>query len=177
MLLCRIGALRLHGITTLVSSLLVLILWMLTTTVDVAIAFVVIFGIFSGAVIGLPPASVANVLEVYFGSQSTLGSWTGIMYMIAAIPALTGPVIAGHLITTYDSYYTVMGWSGACLLFASLCFGIGAWQLRKEAKSKSRRESNQGGGMFDLEVGGTESTTPTVVVSDTEAEEETRVDK
>lgn len=52
------------------------------------------------------------------------------MYTVAAPFALTGPVIAGHLISTHkrdwygreiDDYRTVQLWSGACLLLSAFC--------------------------------------------------------
>jgi MFS family permease len=104
------------------SSLLVYILWTLARSVSSALAFVTIFGAVSGAVIGLPPATVANIIHRSPGvDQSRLGQWTGMMYTLAAPFALTGPVIAGHLITKFDSYLTVQLWSGTCLFLASLC--------------------------------------------------------
>jgi hypothetical protein len=43
------------------------------------------------------------------------------MYTMAAPFALTGPIIAGYLITKYDKYITVQMWSATCLFLASLC--------------------------------------------------------
>ena len=53
------GALNAHAVVTIIALLLVRLVWTLATTVSAAKAFVVLFDIFSGAVIGLPPASVA----------------------------------------------------------------------------------------------------------------------
>ena len=97
------GAMNVHCFVTTIASLLVLILWTLADTVKSAIAFVVVFGIFSGAVIGLPPASVAHILGPDPAAQAKLGQWTGMMYSCAAVFALTGPVIAGHLITEFKN--------------------------------------------------------------------------
>ena len=119
------GALNVHAVVTFVASLLVLVLWTTTKTVAAAIAFVVLFGIFSGAVVGLPPASVAYILGPSSKAQSKLGQWTGMMYSSAALFALTGPVIAGHLISYYDgNYLTVQCWSGVCLFLSSACMGM-----------------------------------------------------
>jgi hypothetical protein len=51
------------------------------------------------------------------------------MYSCAAIPALLGPVIAGHLITSYDTYITVQMWSGANLFLSFVCMVVARWYL------------------------------------------------
>ncbi|KAF2768533.1 MFS general substrate transporter [Teratosphaeria nubilosa] len=119
-----IGALHIHTVVLTVASILLFAFWTTADIVSAAIAFVVCFGAFSGAVIGLPPASVAYILELDHG-QSRLGQWTGMMYSCAALPALTGPLIAGHLITEYDNnFITVQMWTGACLFLAAVCMGM-----------------------------------------------------
>jgi len=120
-----------------ISSIFVIFLWTFAPNVSAAIAFVVLFGVVSGAVIGLPPASVANVLGKNKARQTKLGQWTGMMYTVAAPFALTGPVIAGHLITQYKTYITVQLWSGGCLFVASICLLIGTYELRKEELRRS----------------------------------------
>src|SRR5689334_25113623 len=102
----KFGALNMHIGSQLISSFLTYLLWTLAGSTTDAIAFCVVFGVFSGMVIGLPPASVGNILNCTYRepdnrckAKQKLGHWTGMMYTFAAIPALAGPVIAGHLIT------------------------------------------------------------------------------
>lgn len=134
------GALNIHAIVTTVASLLVLILWTFTHSLSTAIAFVVVFGAFSGAVIGLPPASVAYVLGKDPERQSKLGQWTGMMYTCAAVFALTGPVIAGHLITEYSTYLTVQMWSGGNMLMSAICMCCGVYfKRRKDAEDQQKQ--------------------------------------
>jgi len=130
------GALNVHAVVTFVASILILVAWTFTTTVSEAIGFVVVFGIFSGAVIGLPPASVAYILGPDPEAQAKLGQWTGMMYTSAAIFALTGPVIAGYLISYYETYLTVQLWSGTCLLLSSVCMGVAIFYRQKYQKSE-----------------------------------------
>lgn len=132
----RTGALNMHIVAQVVSSLLVMILWALAGSTTAAIAFCVFFGMFSGAVIGLPPASMANILRCTYNTPSNnalahgkLGHWVGMMYSFAAIPALTGPVIAGHLVTQYSTYITVHMWAGANLMLSALCMLMARWHL------------------------------------------------
>jgi MFS transporter, MCT family, solute carrier family 16 (monocarboxylic acid transporters), member 10 len=132
----RTGQLNMHIIAQIVSSLLVMILWALAGSTTAAIAFCVFFGMFSGAVIGLPPASMANILNCTYNTPSTkviahgkLGQWTGMMYSFAAIPSLVGPVVAGHLVTEYSTYITVQMWAGANLMISALCMIAARWYL------------------------------------------------
>ncbi|KAF2863396.1 MFS general substrate transporter [Piedraia hortae CBS 480.64] len=125
----KFGALRVHACVTFIAAMLILTCWTTAKTVSAAMGFVVVFGIFSGAVIGLPPASVAHILGP--DHINKLGQWTGILYSSSAIFALTGPVIAGHLITAYNrNFLTVQLWSGFCLLFSSGCMAMSILKLK-----------------------------------------------
>jgi MFS family permease len=132
----KIGPLNMHIASQLICSLLTLVLWSLASSETDAIAFCVVFGIFSGMVIGLPPASVANILSCTYTTPETialakkkLGHWVGMMYSCAAVPALLGPVISGHLITKYDTYITVQMWSGTNLFLSFVCMMMARWNL------------------------------------------------
>jgi MCP family monocarboxylic acid transporter-like MFS transporter 10 len=133
------GALKVHDIVMFVSSILVYIWWTLASSVGAAMGFVVVFGAVSGAVIGLPPATVANIISRSPGvDHSRLGQWTGMMYTMAAPFALTGPIIAGYLITKYDNYITIQMWSATCLFLASLCL-LGAMVSANRIEKRSSR--------------------------------------
>jgi MFS family permease len=131
------GALNVHTTVTFVAAMLTMILWSLAKTLNSAIAFVVLFGAFSGAVIGLPPASVAYILGPDPKAQAKLGQWTGMMYSCAAVFALTGPVIAGHLISEYSTFLTVQLWSGGCMLMSSACMACSVWCRNRTAKAEA----------------------------------------
>lgn len=122
----KFGTLNVHAAATFVGSLLVLVLWSLTNNENTSVAFCVIFGAVSGAIIGLPPASMANILGRSDPlKQAKLGHWTGMMYTISAVFALTGPVIVGYLYGTYKfGSYVLQLWCGGCLLAASICMMI-----------------------------------------------------
>lgn len=132
----KIGAINMHIGSQLIASLLTLFLWTFAGSETAALAFCVVFGVFSGMVIGLPPASIGNILNCSYTAPDTrhfakkkLGHWTGMMYTFAAIPALTGPIIAGHLITRYQTYLTVQLWSGTNLLLSCACMVVSRWYL------------------------------------------------
>ncbi|KAL1630896.1 hypothetical protein SLS56_004709 [Neofusicoccum ribis] len=127
------GAVQVHTVVTGVCSLLVLVLWTLTPNFKVTMVFISFFGVFSGSVIGLPPASMAYILGKEPHRQSKLGQWTGMMYTAAGIPSLIGPIIAGSLISKFDTYLTVQLWSGACLLLSTACMAVTVLYKRREA--------------------------------------------
>lgn len=108
--------------------------WPLATHLSHAIAFVVLFGIVSGTVIGIPPACVASLLAE--SEQQRLGQWTGMMYTMTAAFSLVGPVIVGQLVRSFD-YLAVMGWSGTCLALAAGCTVV----ARCEVAGLKRRAS------------------------------------
>ncbi|KAK4497088.1 hypothetical protein PRZ48_011538 [Zasmidium cellare] len=138
------GALNVHCIVTFVASLLTLMLWSLANNLSATWAFVIVFGAFSGAVIGLPPASVAYILGPDPKEQAKLGQWTGMMYTAAGIPSLIGPIVAGHLISEYGTFLTVQLWSGACILLSSVCMACAIYCRQKAKKTPAlSRETTQ----------------------------------
>ncbi|KAI5205866.1 MFS general substrate transporter [Aureobasidium subglaciale] len=136
----RFGALNVHMTVTIVASILCLFLWTFANTLAPALAFAILFGAFSGSVIGLPPASMAAILGPEADRQAKLGQWTGMMYTAAAPFALVGPVIAGHLVTRYDTYLGVQIWSGVCLLLSAICMAMAVLVTRKKSMSSGRDE-------------------------------------
>jgi MFS transporter, MCT family, solute carrier family 16 (monocarboxylic acid transporters), member 10 len=125
----KFGALNVHIFVAGVSAVLALTLWILADNVLTTICFVVFYGIVSGSLIGLPPASVAYLLGP---DQHKLGQWTGMMYTMASVFALTGPVIAGQLVTNFDDYYTVQGWAGGCLFVSFCCMCVSRYYAGKQ---------------------------------------------
>ncbi|KAH7055781.1 major facilitator superfamily domain-containing protein [Macrophomina phaseolina] len=144
------GAVLVHTVVTGVASLLTLILWTLTPNFEVSMVFISFFGVFSGSVIGLPPASMAYILGKEPHRQAKLGQWTGMMYTAAGIPSLLGPIIAGALISKYDTYLTVQLWSGTCLALSTCCMAVTAYYKRKELSTGA---SNDQSGLSDQEDG------------------------
>ena len=119
----KFGALHVHFVVMFVASILLLGMWTNVKSVAGAYAFVILFGAFSGAVIGMPPATIGHLIKhAPSVDHSRMGHWTGMMYTIAAPFALTGPVIAGYLIDKYNlNFLTVQLWCGFCLLLSACC--------------------------------------------------------
>jgi MCP family monocarboxylic acid transporter-like MFS transporter 10 len=133
-----------------IGSLLVYVQWTLADTVGKALAFVVMFGIVSGAIIGLPPASVANIIDMSDDvDHSKLGQWTGMMYTMSSLFALTGPVIAGHLVSYYgNAYIAVQMWSGTCLFLSAICLLAAIWNSKRRALRLRRTFSSAVSSIF-----------------------------
>ncbi|KAL9090516.1 MAG: hypothetical protein Q9165_005277 [Trypethelium subeluteriae] len=139
-----LGALSIHLVFTASGSLLCLCLWTLARTFAAAIAFAVLFGAVSGAIIALPAAGVAEILGPTREAQAKLGQWTGMVFSASAAFTLTGPVVAGHLVSRYGSWLAVQLWAGLCLAVASLCM-VGSRvcmaRQRKRADTDEKRLS------------------------------------
>lgn len=123
---------------TFTASLLVLCFWTALTNVAGAVTFAVLFGAFSGAVIGLPPASIMFILhhDNKGADKLRVGQWTGMMYTFAAVFALIGPIISGAIIQTTGKYLGSQLWSGICLLLSSLCMGMAYYYADGKVKDK-----------------------------------------
>lgn len=127
------GALHVHAFVTFVSSILLMAFWTTVNTVIEAIVFVALFGMFSGAVIGLPAASMAFIIgKTNKEGQSKLGQWVGMMYTVASLSAFVGPLIAGHLITEFGTFLTVQFWTGGCLFISAACMGVCMYYQRRQ---------------------------------------------
>ena len=84
-----------HGLKTILASLLVVISWPLATNEASVTAFCVLLGILIGAVFGLPLSGVAYLIPKEH--QDYLGSWSGMIWSSCAPFALVGPLIGGAL--------------------------------------------------------------------------------
>lgn len=128
------GALNINIVIGSITALLLLAMWPLTHTLQAGIAFAVLFGTASGAVIALPPAAIAYILGPAPEAQANLGQWTGMTFSASAIFALTGPMIAGQLVSRFSSFLTVQLWSGFCFAAATLCMVMSRIYLERQRK-------------------------------------------
>jgi len=150
----KFGALHVHFVVMFVASILLLAMWTTVNNVAGAFAFVILFGAFSGAVIGMPPATIAHIINhAPDTDHSRMGHWTGMMYTVAAPFALTGPVIAGYLITRFgNNFLTVQLWSGMCLFLSSMCIAAGMYCMHRQ-NMRVQRVRSFARSLFDAESG------------------------
>ncbi|KAK5114712.1 hypothetical protein LTR62_002286 [Meristemomyces frigidus] len=125
------GALHIHIGVVATAVILVLGMWLVTATSACAEAYVVIYGAISGAVIGLPAATISHIIgnsnEV---GQRKLGNWVGILYTIGSVPAMAGVLICGKLADAYMTTYTpVIVFCGVSYFLAACCMVIAAFKL------------------------------------------------
>ncbi len=83
------------------TAALILGLWLPASSEAATIAFTVLFGLSSGAGVGLTPALCAGIAPL-----EELGIWTGTTFSIAAVAALTGSPIAGQLVSAANGDFT-----------------------------------------------------------------------
>lgn len=122
------GALRTHALVSFIAALLLLALWTTATTIQQGLAFVVLYGVVSGADIALPPSSMADILGEDPEEKAKLGQWSGIMYACAAPFALAGPVLGGLLVGVGDlGYLPLQLWCGFAIMFSGAFMAWASW--------------------------------------------------
>ena len=81
-------------LTTVLSSVMVLALWLPSHGNVPIITFAGFYGFFSGAFVSLGPAVIGQISEI-----REIGVRTGTVYALVSIAALTGSPIAGALVS------------------------------------------------------------------------------
>jgi MFS family permease len=90
----KVGRFNVMIVMSFFTAALILALWLPTSGNAPIIIFAVLFGIGSGAGIGLTPALCAQVSPI-----KDIGVRTGTIFAISSIAALTGSPIGGQIIT------------------------------------------------------------------------------
>ncbi|KAK7413061.1 hypothetical protein QQX98_008069 [Neonectria punicea] len=120
----KVGRFNVMVVMVLLSGIVVLALWLPGRGDGAFIAFAVLFGLTSGAGIGLGPVLIANI-----SPEGELGFRMGTIMSIAAIGTLTSPPIAGAIVADDGgSYRYAAVFSGVNFLLAA--FGIGLLRVR-----------------------------------------------
>jgi MFS family permease len=113
------------------TSIIILALWIPTSSNVGELIFAPLFGFGSGAAIGLSPALIAQISPI-----KEIGTRTGLVFGIASIGALTGSPIGGALITREHGEFTYMQVFGGVVCFAGASFfllariKIGGWSYK-----------------------------------------------
>lgn len=89
-------------------------LWLPSSSNAAFIAFAVIFGIFSGAYVGLAPMLVAQTSKI-----QEIGIRNGALFFIISIAALTGGPIAGTLLDTKQGHFKSLQILAAATMLAA----------------------------------------------------------
>ncbi|KAI4653500.1 hypothetical protein J4E93_001266 [Alternaria ventricosa] len=109
-----VGAIVTWGLCAFASGLLALV-WISIETEKSFIAFSILWGFFSAALVTVPSAAFANITP----DLSRLGTRLGMSWSVSSIATLIGAPIAGALLKKTDGRTNFIGvqvWSGACLM-------------------------------------------------------------
>ncbi|KAG0319331.1 hypothetical protein BGZ99_005151 [Dissophora globulifera] len=105
-------------ISTVLSSISVLVIWMLAgTSIPVMVVFCLIYGFFSGSYIAIVPTVAANLCGI-----SRLASVTGIVYGGIAAGTLIGSPVGGALLDLSQGvdYKPMLFWTGFVMVVGSM---------------------------------------------------------
>lgn len=117
----RVGRFNVMIVTSFLSTILVLALWIPAKGNVPYILFAAFYGFSSGAFVSLAPALVAQISDI-----RQIGVRTGSMFMVISIAALVGSPIGGQLIIEDNGNYLhlqifcgVMMAAGSCVFIAA----------------------------------------------------------
>ena len=90
--------------------------WLSIQSLGGMIAFCILFGFFSGTVIGLFPATIARTAP----KPNEIGSYMGMGLGVLSFSGLTGTPITGAMVNAYGSYHPAMVFAGLSSLVGAL---------------------------------------------------------
>jgi MFS family permease len=127
----KVGKVNVFLVSCLTTTILILAFWVPVSGTGGIVAFSVLFGFTSGAVVAINPAVVAQISDVRM-----IGVRTGVMFACVAVAVLIGSPIGGQIVTA-GGYRAMQGFSGGmCTLgvafFAALRWKLGSFALRSK---------------------------------------------
>jgi MFS family permease len=102
--------------------------WIPIHTAPLTIFFAIIYGVASGAFLGLMPAGTAALTT----DMRYLGVRTGIVFSVAGISNLIGNPVAGKIVGSYG-YTAAKVWAGCCMMIGS---AILVWMVLGKKKAQ-----------------------------------------
>ncbi|KAJ8474237.1 hypothetical protein ONZ51_g7341 [Trametes cubensis] len=125
----KYGALNVYIVAATVCSILCLGLWLPARNVASIVAFTILYGLFSGALVSLIPTYIATI-----SPREQYGARLGSVYMIIAIGTLIGTPTAGALLKVADEAHFAH-----LIIFCGVLTGAGAFVLALAAIVGSAR--------------------------------------
>jgi MFS family permease len=111
-----IGPLNVQVPGALIAGILVLC-WLPVHTMGGLLTIGILYGIFSGALVSIPPTAIASMTA----DMTRFGARTGIVFAVMALGALIGTPVTGALVESqHGSYDGARIWSGTCLIAGSV---------------------------------------------------------
>lgn len=112
-------------VTSFLSTILVLALWLPASGNVPYILFAAFYGFASGAFVSLAPALVAQISDI-----RQIGVRTGSMFAAISVAALVGNPIGGALVTNeHGAYSHLQIFCGIMMLGGSIIFTASRWSL------------------------------------------------
>lgn len=128
----KIGPLNVQAPCALVTGVLVYA-WIGVHTIVPLFVVVVLYGLFSGGLISLPPAAVASMTR----DMSTFGARMGVTFTFMSVGSLIGSPVSGAIIQGNggNNYDAARIWSATTIVVGSLLmFASRMWVSRREGK-------------------------------------------
>ena len=128
----RIGVM-IPSLTCAFSSAIICLTWVAVSDYGGVVVFSVLYGFFSGALIGLPSAILPYVSPV-----NVLGTRMGMTWALAGVALLIGSPIAGALIDLESSDFVGAQWFCGVMVLAGACCQIPLfWLIRDKLHSSA----------------------------------------
>jgi MFS family permease len=103
----------------------------MTTNASI-IVFSVLYGFFSGGIIGITPAAIANCA----GHPQEIGTYIGMGMAVMSVATLIGPPINGALLNDYGGFLQVQIFSAAVMMFGAVLAFVAKMVSGKKALAK-----------------------------------------
>ncbi|KAF1841855.1 MFS general substrate transporter [Cucurbitaria berberidis CBS 394.84] len=119
------------------ASAIMALSWISIKEESTFIAFSILWGFFSAALVTVPSAAFANITP----DLSRLGTRLGMSWAVSSIATLIGAPIAGALLRKKDGRTNFIGmqiWSGACLMVGTCCLVV-LWVVTVKKQKKGWR--------------------------------------
>ncbi|RYN39645.1 hypothetical protein AA0113_g8681 [Alternaria arborescens] len=119
------------------SSGVLALCWISIETEKTFIAFSILWGFFSAALVTVPSAAFANITP----DLSRLGTRLGMSWSVSSIASLIGAPIAGALLKKTNGRTNFIGvqvWSGVCLMLGT-CWLVVLWMVTVRTQKKGWR--------------------------------------
>lgn len=111
----KIGPMNMLSIVSIITSI-VTFCWIRMTTNSTLIGFAVLYGFFSGGMISLTPAAIANCVS----NPQEIGTYIGMGMAVMSVATLIGPPINGALLNAYGGFLEVQIFSASVMLFGGI---------------------------------------------------------
>ncbi|PWY65614.1 putative MFS monocarboxylate transporter [Aspergillus sclerotioniger CBS 115572] len=110
----RIGRFNTLTASSAICGILILS-WLAINSLSSMIVFSILFGFFSGTVVGMFPATIAMTAP----RPNVIGSYMGMALGVLSLASLTGTPITGAMISSYGDYHAALVFAGVCALVGS----------------------------------------------------------